>query len=91
MYEQYWSIGVTQASRLSGTRRELNSLSDHQLRDIGMTRGQIDEVSRGLLARCLSPVKRTLAKRGMSLVPLLKGYVTGSRDVPSLALQRGHL
>lgn len=29
------------------TRRELNSLSDHELKDIGMFRGDIERIARG--------------------------------------------
>ncbi|MFT4013852.1 MAG: DUF1127 domain-containing protein [Paracoccus sp. (in: a-proteobacteria)] len=30
------------------TRRELNALSDHDLTDIGLTRGDIERVARGI-------------------------------------------
>ena len=65
------------ASETSLARRQLNTLSDEQLADIGMTRGQIRDVASALCARMAPPLKRRLATRGGSLMPLLRAFVSG--------------
>lgn len=67
---------------LNATRRELNALSDGQLQDIGLARGQIAEVAADLVAAMKAPLyKAPLIKarawRAMSEAPLLRAFVTG--------------
>jgi len=47
------------------TRRQLNALSNHQLRDIGLTRDQIDDVARRMSEqhRAARVADRTAADR----------------------------
>ena len=63
-------------STVNLTRRQLNALSNEQLRDLGFERGQIDDVAQALVARMCSPVRRLFASRGMSLSPLLRAFVS---------------
>ena len=63
------------AARRNDTRRQLNALSDSQLRDIGLRREQIDDVA-AELDRHPAPasVRNGLAMRGLDLMPLLRAY-----------------
>lgn len=63
-------------SRVNATRLQLNALSDETLYDIGIARGQIDEVARGLAARVSAPVRRHLVERALSIAPLFRAYRT---------------
>ncbi len=58
------------------TRQQLNALSDQQLSDIGIERGQIDDVARGMVARMAQPMRRALASRRQSLTALFRAYVS---------------
>jgi hypothetical protein len=59
----------------SDTRRQLNALSDHQLRDIGLSRDQIDDVAQAMQAVRPQPAaRRGLAARGLSLAPLFRAF-----------------
>jgi|GEM_PF-3479986 len=58
------------------TRQQLNALSDEQLSDIGIDRGQIDDVARGMVARMAQPMRRAFVSRRQSLTALLRAYVS---------------
>ena len=64
-------------STVNTTRRQLSSLSNEQLRDLGFERGQIDDVARGLAGRMAAPMRRLFTGQGMSLSPLFRAYVSG--------------
>ena len=79
MFELHWNTNIRNGVAVADTRRQLHALSDHQLLDIGMTRGQIDDVARDLIAagkKAKKPIKDRLVGRGLSLTPLLKAYRT---------------
>jgi hypothetical protein len=60
--------------RVGGISRELNALSDAQLRDIGIERPMIHEIAEALARRAKVAVKRGLIARGLSLAPLFQAY-----------------
>jgi uncharacterized protein YjiS (DUF1127 family) len=79
MFELHWNTNIRNGVAVADTRRQLHVLSDHQLHDIGLTRGQIDDVARGLVKggeKAKKPITDRLVGRGLSLTPLLKAYRT---------------
>jgi hypothetical protein len=75
----YYSNTISEfglGGKVKDTRRQLNALSDEQLSDIGVSRGQIDDVARGLSARVSAPIKRVLKGRDMSIAPLFRAFVS---------------
>lgn len=71
-----FGIGSTVSNTVTSTRRQLNALSDEQLHDIGVERGQLEDVARGLVARMTRPFTGVFAERGMSIAPLFRAYVS---------------
>ncbi|SLN76791.1 hypothetical protein OCH7691_04190 [Oceanibacterium hippocampi] len=59
-------------------RREISALSDRELRDLGIERGQIDEVGYAMADGALVRARRARpVGRGMSMSPLFAAYVAG--------------
>ena len=76
MYQMNALAELGHFGKVNDTRRQLNALSDEQLSDIGLSRGQIDDVARGLGARVGATIKRVLQVQNMSLTPLFKAFVS---------------
>lgn len=76
MFESHVFPFAFRAVRRAETRRQLNALSDLQLKDIGLSRDQIDDVAENLSREPgrAGTVRRGLLARGMSLVPLFAAY-----------------
>ncbi len=72
--------GLQRSLEVSRTRRELNSLSDEQLFDIGLSRDHIDNVARGIaVQRAKAAPARRIYQRSMSLAPLFLTHIPGYR------------
>lgn len=72
----FGDLQLRQAGLRNDTRRQLNALSDEQLRDIGVSRDRIDDIATGLAAHPTPTPKRRLAARGLSLIPLFRAFVS---------------
>ncbi len=65
-----------QAGIVRDTRRQLHTLSDGQLLDIGFTRDRIGDVAEAMTALQAPPPAERPARRGFSLRPLFRAFAS---------------
>lgn len=74
MFESHLFPALSESLLRRQTRRQLDALSDHQLKDIGLVRGQIDDV-----AAALSQQMRGRSTQRVGLRSLLNVFRTAAR------------
>ncbi|MCG8695275.1 MAG: DUF1127 domain-containing protein [Minwuiales bacterium] len=65
-----------QAKIVRETRRQLHTLSDGQLHDIGFTRDRIGDVAEAMTALQAPPPAARPVRKGFSLRPLFRAFVS---------------